>query len=199
MCKVCSRASARQSQRLASKVTSTALPVRVSNSNVACQGPGTNRQTSLTQARAHQPVPQTSNSCDKRSRLKRPKSPALSRRTTCCRRQAPTNAASPSTKGVQKPAWASGRKPALLNTPNSSGLAPRNATPPTTCNSRPKMKLARCCKCRLSQMISKPLPPHTALAVCQGRTNSTARLISSRPASSTSDSPRNKRTSLRTS
>ncbi len=47
-------------------------------------------------------------------------------------------------------------------------------------------------------MMNKPLAAHTALAVCHGNTNNTARLISTRPASNTTDKPRSKRTSLRT-
>ncbi|MNF57769.1 hypothetical protein D3C84_393090 [compost metagenome] len=181
--------------RNASHAHSATLNAEKPSNSGACRCGGANRNTSVTTANAHQAAPHTSNNSERRPKLN------ASNALACwpnCKRQAPIMAARPNTMGVQNPLWPNGCKPSLSRGPSNPGAAIRNATPPVTCNNKPKTKLTRCCKYRLNQMINRPLAAHTALAVCHGKTNSTARLISTNPASNTSDKPRSKRTSLRT-
>src|SRR3990167_3025508 len=165
---------ARHCTRTATSSHSATLMAAPSSNSDACTAGAVKRRISPARVSAHQPAPQTSSSCDKRCRLRADSSAACSGRTTCCRRQAPIRAVMASTAGVQNPAWASGRRPSPPSGANSSGLATRKDRPPNPCSNRPKAKPARCCNCRLSQTINKPLPPHTALALCQGRTKRTA-------------------------
>ena len=154
---------------------------------LACMSSLTKRSTSLAKARAHQAAPQASNSWPRRCRL-RPSMPVLRPlRASPCRRQAPICAARPSTAGVQKPVCASGDKPSPLIPDSSNGPAARKARPAKTCSAKLNRNAARCCRYSASHRISRPVPPHTAAAATQGRTNSTARLINTRPTSITSD------------